>query len=606
MILFCLLACSNTLLYNQLFDGPSSVDILPKSEQTSWKTDLGFVANRRSGKIVPLDLEHNTAFSDQFSAPFIRPRGVATGTGRSLEALIAFAPSNDRITLYALDTRHQTLIQAPYIEGMLPEPQLITPTASEINFVDADSSGDAPRLENLQLTTGATTTEAWKITYLRGEWQVEGTRSALQENKAITAEDYISDQEELQFTISGSATEGDYFEFSTETGIIEHNLGGIPLEMLKISDPYLLISVFDPEASRSWLSLFHMIQNQEIGRWEAPEGSQLGKMVQLDDTLFITDTENPHIFELSLDMEDIANSVLETIPAISTVHDLEILDTETYTHLFAAMTVEQRVDIFDVETREWKQINPYQELRGGPRLYSPVIGLSKTPRSISLQSTTNFDAKENDHAIVATLFDGSILMLEGETGCVATVAGGSSIDIEGAAYGLIEFIDTGALSNPEAYMSATGNMLSTSNCGGILLDEDWKVRYDGTTGDWKVEGSRSGEQENRARLDKRYRSDNGSFSFLLLSGNYPPTDGDLFVFSTQANTLNIDRILNPSGTSSEVLEIPSAPVVYQELEAGDDGWINLDGKIFALIPVTNSDLVIKLNLEDWTTEVAWK
>lgn len=606
MILFSLFACSTDLLYNQLFDGPSRAAILERTEETAWDTNIGFIANRRSGKIVPLDLEHNTAFSDQLSAPFLRPRGIATGAGRSLEDLVAFAPSNDRITLYALDTRYQKLIQAPYIEGMLPEPQLITPTSSEINFADADGSGDSPSLENLQLLTGATTTESWKITYLREEWLVQGSRSDIQGNKVNSGEEYLSDQEELQFTISGTATEGDYFEFSTETGLIEHDLGGYPLEMLAISDPYLLISVFDSESGASWLSLFHMIQNQEIGRWEAPEGSQLGRMVEHNGSIFLTDSQNAHIFELSLDIEDIENSTVETIPTISSVHDIEILETENYTHLFAAMAEEQRIDVLDLISGEWKQINPYQELRGGPRLYSPVVGLSKTPRAIELQSTTNFDAPEVDHAIIATLFDGSVLMLEGETGCLATIPGGSSIDLEGTSFGLIEFVDSGALSNPESYMNADGNMLSTSNCGGVLVDEDWTVRYDGTTGDWLVEGTRSGEQENRALLDKRYRSDNGSFSFLLLSGNYPPTDGDLFAFSTSSNILELNQVLNPSGTSSEVFEIPASPVVYQEFDSGDNGWVEMDGEVHALIPITNSDLVMKLNLETWATETAWK
>ena len=605
MILLSLLACTTDLLYNPLFDEPIKASILQSTEETSWTSSLGFIANRRSGKIVPLDLERNSAFSDQASASFLRPRGVATGSGRSLEDLVAFAPSNDRISLYALDTRSQKLLQVPYIEGMLPEPQLIIPIASEIEFVDADQSGDAPTLQDLRLQTGATSTEDWTLTYQRGEWLVQGSRSELQEFHAFTGTQYISEQEEIQFTISGTASEGDQFQFSTETGLVEHDLGGTPLEMLSISDPFLLISVFNTETSSSWLSLFNMIQNQEIGRWEAPDGSQLGRMIQQDETIFITDTQNPQIFELNISLDDFSASTVETISAIAIVHDLEILKTETYSHLFAAMATEQRIDVFDLDTREWKQVNPYEELRGGTRLYSPVVGISKTPRAIKLQSTSNFDVPETDYAVVASLFDGTVVMLEGETGCVATIPGGSSIDISGNSFGVITFQDTGILSNPEVYINDAGMMLSTSNCGGVLLDEDWTVLYDGTTGDWTVEGSRSGEQETIAHLDKRYRSDNGAFSFLLLSGNYPPTDGDFFTFSTIANTLTLNSILRPSGTRSEALELPASPEVYQKFESGDDGWIDLDGEVYALIPISNSDTVIRLNLETWTTEMVW-
>ena len=60
---------------------------------------VGFVANTRSGLIVPVDLKHATLLSDQVAAPFVRPRWVSTGSARILGQLAAWAPTDDQITV---------------------------------------------------------------------------------------------------------------------------------------------------------------------------------------------------------------------------------------------------------------------------------------------------------------------------------------------------------------------------------------------------------------------------------------------------------------------------------------------------------------------------
>ena len=75
--------CTQNLPYNALFDGPAASTIVP-AESGMWEQPLGFIANRRSGTVVPLDLQHNSPFSDQLTAPFMRPRGVAMGQMRQI------------------------------------------------------------------------------------------------------------------------------------------------------------------------------------------------------------------------------------------------------------------------------------------------------------------------------------------------------------------------------------------------------------------------------------------------------------------------------------------------------------------------------------------
>ena len=125
-----LLGCNNDVPYNSLFSGPTHSAMLYPDENSPFDEPIGFVANRWSGTIVPLDLKHESALSDQYAAPFVRPRGIATGADRLLGPISAFAPASDRVTLYAIDYQRNQLLEIPYITGMLPEPQIIDPTAT--------------------------------------------------------------------------------------------------------------------------------------------------------------------------------------------------------------------------------------------------------------------------------------------------------------------------------------------------------------------------------------------------------------------------------------------------------------------------------------------
>ena len=598
MISFLLMmGCTTNTIYKPLFDAPIHSAIV-RDDQGDWNVSLGFVANQNRGTIVPLDLRHNSIFSDQYSAPFLRSRGIATGQLRTLGAIDAFVPSSDRITLYAIDHYTQSLLEIPYIVGMLPEPQVNTPTYE--NF----ESNSSASLDSLDFTTGATTTETWRIEYSQREdaWIATGSRSGRQYNKAYTDTPYVSDLEELSFTITGNGTEGEYFQFSTSTGIIEHDLGGIPMSLLSWEDPYLFVGVWNADLQRSLVSIFNRRQNIEVAQIELPTNTEIGKMLRVGDDLFLSDSNNPRLLRIHIDSANFSASDIEIIPSISLASDLSVIETEDYHHLFVA--TESRVDIYDLSRKEWKKINPFVDLRGGVELHSPVVGIDSTTTAIPLETTSDWNTPYRDSVVVATLFNGSVIMLEGSTGCVATLQDGPSLSLDSNAYGEIQFNDTGPLSNPEVYTATDGSMLSTFNCGGVLLDEDWTIRYDQTDGSWLVTGSRSGDQDNRLYLDQRYINDTGAFSLLIVSGSLAPTDGDSFTFSTNSNTLNLFKVINNAG-STESLEIPAAPKVFQESADPNAGWVNAHPTNYALIPVTNNGIVISIDLASWSVAHVW-
>ena len=125
------------------------------------------------------------------------------------------------------------------------------------------------------------------------------------------------------------------------------------------------------------------------------------------------------------------------------ITDVNALSTENYTHVYVAS--DQRVDVWDVNAEKWKHINPLDPYRGGVDLNSPIVGLSSSQRTIDLQTTSAWLAPKQDHVVVATLFNGSTVMIEGETGCIATVPGGSSLSLDGTAYGEMQFNDSGPI-----------------------------------------------------------------------------------------------------------------------------------------------------------------
>ena len=144
------------------------------------------------------------------------------------------------------------------------------------------------------------------------------------------------------------------------------------------------------------------------------------------------------------------------------------------------------------------------------------------------------------------------------------------------------------------------------SCGGVARSEIWTLVYDGVEGNYVVEGTVSGEQIGRAYEDERYVSDHGEFSLVILSGAAPTTDGDTFTLQVDDGVLRINQVLRPGGLSSDALEQPAAPLVF-DFDAGPQGggWDEDRTQVHILLPVTNSDFVMRIKAEAWQTQVIW-
>jgi hypothetical protein len=628
-----LMGCETVNYRLGVFDGPMGTAVL-NPEGTVFEEPVGFVANSRNGIIVPLDLKHGTMLSDQYGAPFLRPRWIATGARRMLGQMAVWSSAEDKVTVFATDMAHEVMIEAPYMTGFDGEPIVPTPRYTKPTFTDLDESGNSATMTDVVLRRGWTTTETWIVEFDGAEWVVYGSRSGRQPLNAKTGEPYRSLEREIEFTIHGKATRGDRFTFRTETGVVEHDLGGVVLALQQIPNQDLLIAaVWDPLVEAGSVVLWDLQLGEERGRFEMPDDAQPWRFAFGESAadLYIADAHQAVVYKTWLNLEYPEQTYWDEIPtdgaigSIAYVEDrpdpllveLHEGDADTgifddpsverdYAHLFVAPVGANRVDVYDLETDTWLDVHPQDDSDRGIDLYSPIVGMAATPERVMLQQETNWGTRVQKKVVTVTTFDGSLLMLEGDTGCAANSIQGAHVPIIQGVES-ISFADMGKESNPYLFKdSATQRRIMTPKCGGVVQTEKWNVVYSEVDGSWETEGSKSGIQETLAYEDERWVSDDGAISFTIMSGTMPATDGDGFMFFTDEGILRIEQAVRAQGLSSEPLELPGEPTVFQ-YRAGPSagGWDELDYRAFVLLPITNSDIVLRVRLQAWETEAIW-
>lgn len=616
-----LTGCNTLEFASNWFNGPTGATVLDPLDDSPFNEPIGFVANSRDGTIVPLDMKNGTLLSDQAAASFLPPRVVATGDDRQLGEIAAWG-RGDAVTLFAIDTAFSRLVEADYIvsQAASGEPQPPTLAATEPLFVDDDpDNGGSVALQGLTLRHGYTTTEDWTLEFNGAVWTAFGSRSGRQARTFATGEEWWSDRREVELTVTGEPRLGDRIEFSVDSGVREHDLGGLPLGLERVpGTDWLAVGVWNRDLDRGELVLWDMPAGQEAARFVlGEEGGQPWRFAWDDDTgtLFAGDARLPQLYAISLDLDSPTASVVSTLPAAAPVQDLAYssgtgdpeFGDEPFRHLFVAPVGLTRVDVLDLDDSEWLDINPLDDVVGGVDLGSPVVGLSPSPSPIRLQSEGNNGARDDGQVVMVTTFDGSIRMFEADTGCLAIDVLGPRVSTGGSTDG-VDVIDNAPDSDPVLYIDpATSSAVSPQACGGILRTESWVLTYDEVQGNWAVEGTRSGEQDGRLYENERYVTDNGSMSLLILSGNSPSSDGDRFEFSSSDGVLRISELNRQGSNTPTPVELPAPPVLFS-MESGPSGghWDPDRTQIHALVPITGSDFVVRLRPQAWKVEVLYE
>ncbi len=612
MALWLLMACEDLTEIPLHFDGPIAAAVLPEYS-TPFYDPVGAVANSRSGRILWLNLKEGRFLTDDSMASFLPSRGAATGRARILQDL-AVTTDGSTVTAWTIDASTATVLRVPYITAWdASGPVEVEPTATEPVFVDADGSGDSVKITDVRVRSGYTTTEDWVLSYDGQRWWAEGSRSGLQESEPVSGEMYRADDGAVELTLTGSATAGDRVELSTDSLLTEISLEGRPMALLSAGGR-LWVSVAGEVGAVVALDL---ATGAVLGTVSLPEGAVPGRLAAATDgRIFVADgaLSAVHVLRLDLVPEPAAVSV-ETLTTAGPVVDLawvagEAEDDSLFEHLFVAPLGAGRADIWDFASASWLDPNPTTPEVEGVVLGAPISGMAASIGTVWLQQPDENNAFPRIPVVTISTQDGLIHMLEGSTGCAVQ-------DYEGpvgptpytdTSDEVIQLIDQGESSSVTFWMDDdSGKQVVTSTCGGVTRTEDWTVTYDAATLSWEVEGTISGVQANRAYEDERYISDTGAISFLMASGPLPATAGDRFAFSTfdgLATVLGTDE--DEDGQVERPWEFPGRPAAFQ-YSAGptDGGWDALNRREFVLLPVQNSDIVVRVLSDDASGNVFW-
>lgn len=601
-----LFACNDDQAITPRFDGPAGAAVLEPGSASPFDGPVGFVVGARDGRVSVLDLENDWRVADSAIASFAPAAPVALGAARTPGDVAVFG-DGARVTLFVADLGRPVLVEAPYLTGLdaegVPQRPAVA-VAGAATFDDVDGSGDAVQVWGVRLREGATTTETWTFTSNGTDWEARGSRSGLQSKRVVPQVPWSSDRDELALLLDGAGSSGDVVSLGTDTGVVEHAVQGV-VQALHL-DPFtgwLLVSTLDAASGVGALIVWDPAGGASLGAIPLPEGAVPWRITgDGAGRAWVADARAATVYELTLGPTPDATGVV-ALEQAAPLHDLAYVEGDAYQHLFVAPSGLNRLDLYDVGAAGWRDVNLLTSEIDGIPLDGPVTGLAASKVPVLLENRTNEAGLRQDYLVAVSLFSGQLVFAEGETGCLA-------LDSVGPYATLADpfFSDGGATSDPEMEDDgATNRPIQLATCGGLVRDETWAVTYDGVAAEWLVEGGVSGLQEGAAREEVRYLSDGGGLSFLIHSGLFASSTGDRFGFSTVSGVVRASGDLDGDGSAERSLDAPARPVLYTYPPySGNSGWDSGLVEVKALWPVTNSDIVLKVDASTGRVEGTWE
>ena len=182
-------------------------------------------------------------------ASFVRGNPLSTGRLRVLSDLQTYS-TDDSITVFAADQAFNTLLEIPYAtRGASESTHGGGRCHQRAGFHRQYKQQPGAEMRDLLPQSGFAATEEWSVTYTGTDWTIEGSRSGLLETNAKTGSAYVSDDSALSFQIVGAPNVGDRFTFTTDSGIIEHDVGGRPIRLAMSPDASTLAVVVEDVAT---------------------------------------------------------------------------------------------------------------------------------------------------------------------------------------------------------------------------------------------------------------------------------------------------------------------------------------------------------------------
>jgi hypothetical protein len=495
VFLLSLLACEPDSAAERQLNAPVAAAILP-GDVSPFGRPMGLLSNSRGGTVVPVDPSRGWLLSAESAAPFLADPGLAFGAPRVLGDVATWSPDGEVVWVFVADTRSGSLLSTTWIEGVdeRGEPIQVVP--------EHDAETEAPALLDVALRMGRTTTEIWTLSWEDGGWDVEGSVSGPQAERAQARVAYTSDHMEVRFTPPVGA-EGDEISFSTETGVLSHDLGGTIQSLVGIPETGVVVAtVLDLATGQGRMVLWDMLLAEVVSTLDLGDGSVPLRLALAEEgeVFYVSDAALPVVYEVVLGFDGSEDSLsLELVRSLDMpgqVGELAWAEGEGFDRLFVAVEGESAVHILDLETETWFDANPWTAAVDGVQTGSPIQGLAATGRRVETPQQNSFGGVLRDEVIAIATLAGEMWFLAAESGCLVETALGptSFLDPERP------FEDAGSPSNP--VMESTGfasRPVQFNTCAGVVWDEQWVATYDENLGAWEVEGSLSGVQSQLAR-----------------------------------------------------------------------------------------------------------
>lgn len=611
--LLALIGCQDTQRTPGAFDSPSAIAVLEPATGGPFSQPVGYVANTDGGRISILALSSGTYLADADGSVLTRSSGLATGEGRRIGGLAVYTPEAAQVDLFATDKAFGHLLQVPHVVSLTEAgaPIVRDAVASTPEFIDTDSSGDQATLRDLVIYQGAAASEDWSVRFDGTKWWMEGSRSGRLPVEVTPGEVYTWDREDdiegarlkppVSFVLEGTATAGDEIRFSVDSGLIEHDLSGTPLQLAMSPDQQTLAVVVS-EGGESRLDLIDPATVTVLSTVTLDAAASPGRMAwHSDGTLFAADNVRPAFWEVSS-----AGVATEHVLPFPTVDVAPLQTTANERLVYLVPVTSDAVWVYDLDAGELRDINPWVEGVQGMPTATQVRGIGAIDTAFTWPEEDNGGAPLYGKAVALSLSSGFVQLVEEGSGCFLRDLGGPKT-LSRSGNDITTNFD-GVVGAATLQGNGTNNRAVQVNpCGGTAWTESWRVRYDQTEQAWLVEGSLSGEQDTRAHEDVRYVSDNGQVSFLIRSGATPSMDGWAFEFNVSAGLLVAEGDNDLDGQIDVPLDLPGDPIGFSATPPDElqMGWELAEPLPFVLVAAEGADLVARVDARDGSVSPWW-
>lgn len=598
--------CTDDTTSSSTLEVPSGVAVLQDGDTSPFEEPIGYVASEHGGRIVMLALKQGRYLTDDPTASFLRAAWLPTGEARLLADVEVWAPELGTIDVFAADKATERLLRVPHVVSLdeAGRPVEYPPSHDAPTLVDVDGSGgDTATLTEIEVKHGYTTTELWTAEYDGEVWWVRGSRSGVQEDPATPDEHWVASERAVAFTVTGTATAGDQLTLQTHSGVVEYDVGGMPLELAMAPDQSTLAAVVhDRELDAAVVRLIDPATGLVTDTLALAEDSEPLRLAWEGSTLFVADGGHPAVWEVT-------DATPVEIPLPWPVLDVAPLRDGDDAWLHVAPLSGWYVYVYDRNAGALVDVVPSTPEVDGLRMTAPVRGLEAIPHDFPWPEVDNGGVNLAGKAVAISLYSGRIVFGEAGTGCLIRDEYGPRTSP--GQYGSLDY--------STSYTSSSGPWLEenetndrhvqVSACGGLALPEGWTLRYSEALQAWEVEGSTSGPQERLAYEDQRYMTDGGELSFTIRAGTTPSQDGWTIELSVAQGLLQANGDNDGDGSISADephMDLPGDPTYFwYEVGPTGGGWDTVDSRPFVLFADEGANLAGRVEPPTGEVEVVW-